>query len=541
MTIWLYILLAAVALMSGYRIWRRLRHFLHVFQLEGYKTAEFRKWLGGRGTRQMFCSEHLAGFVVIGLLLTLTQTTDASWPVFGALLAWLLFLGSARKYRSDESKKRLKFTPRMRRLAGVAVFLALTVLAGTMAVLSGFGFGLIAVFLASLLVADVIAPFVVVGGGYCIRPMERIIQDGFKRQAHEKLQARDDLTVIGITGSYGKTSVKFATAEILSQRFKVLATPGSYNTPMGICKVVNNDLRPIHQYLILEMGARYPGDIKELCDIAQPDVAVLTSIGVAHLETMGSPEAILSAKGELVRHMKSGGPIVANMDDDGVMQIVRESSSPVTTVSIKKPTADVAADQISYGLDGCRFVVTMGDERQEMQAGLLGAHNVTNILLGIGIGQLFGLRLRQMKHAVSRLRPVPHRLQLRAEGAITVIDDSFNSNPVGARNAVEILGRFDTGKRVIVTPGMVELGDRQDEENRSLGAFMAGHVDLAVLVGQRQTEPIREGLLDAGYPEDAIVVCRSLFEARDLLQDRLTKGDVVLYENDLPDQYDEPA
>jgi UDP-N-acetylmuramoyl-tripeptide--D-alanyl-D-alanine ligase len=130
-------------------------------------------------------------------------------------------------------------------------------------------------------------------------------------------------------------------------------------------------------------------------------------------------------------------------------------------------------------------------------------------------------------------------LQLRKEGPITVIDDSFNSNPVGARNAVEILGQFDTGKRIIVTPGMVELGDSQDAENRALGVFMSDHVDLAVLVGPKQTEPIREGLLEAGFAEDSIVVSQSLFDARDLLRERLSAGDVVLYENDLPDHYDE--
>ena len=256
---------------------------------------------------------------------------------------------------------------------------------------------------------------------------------------------------------------------------------------------------------------------------------------------MGSQETIIETKAELVRHMRPGGPLVANFDDEGVMRITREHKGPVTTVSVRRPEADLFADQISYGVDGCRFVVTYGDETQEIQSSLLGAHNVTNILLGLGVGQLFGLRLRQMKHAVARLSPVPHRLQLRREGAITVIDDSFNSNPVGARNAVEILSQFHTGQRIIVTPGMVELGSSQDDENRRLGSFMANRIDVAVLVGRNQTAPIKQGLLETGFPEDSIHVVRSLFEARDLLSERLSSGDVVLYENDLPDQYDEPS
>ncbi|WP_272481769.1 glutamate ligase domain-containing protein, partial [Rhodothermus marinus] len=191
--------------------------------------------------------------------------------------------------------------------------------------------------------------------------------------------------------------------------------------------------------------------------------------------------------------------------------------------------------------EGTRFVVRdeTGTE-QVFQTRLLGRHNVLNILLALAVGRIFGLRLRQMAHAVAQLRPVEHRLQLRREGPITVIDDAFNSNPVGARNALEILGQFRTGRRIVVTPGMVELGAREAEENRALGRFMAQHVDLAVLIGPRRTLPIQEGLREAGFPEDRIRVFRSLFEAQDFLKTYLQPGDVVLYENDLPDQYDEP-
>ncbi|MFV1979918.1 MAG: UDP-N-acetylmuramoyl-tripeptide--D-alanyl-D-alanine ligase [Rhodothermia bacterium] len=540
MTAAIQILVVLVLVASGYRIWRRLRYFMHVFQLEGYKTHEFSSWLTGIGKRTILLKEHVAASILLFGFLALTTNNAGAWLVAVALAIWLIVLGSARKYRSDDAKKPLAFTPRMLRLTGTVTVLSLIVLVGAGSVVL-VGFEWPAALLSALLVVDLVAPYAVLAGGKAAQPIETNIQNGFKHSAHQKLEASTDLTVIGITGSYGKTSVKFAVAEILSRRFSILATPGSYNTPMGISKVVNNNLRTSHQFLILEMGARYPGDIKELCEIARPDVAVLTTIGVAHLETMGSADAILQTKAELVEYMKEGGAVVANFDDDGVMRIARSAHGPVITASIRSPEADIVAGNISYDIEGCRFVVTMGAEREEMHSTLLGAHNVANILLGLGVGSLFGLRLRQMKHAVTRLRPIPHRLQLRQEGPITVIDDSFNSNPVGARNAVDILGRFRTGNRIIVTPGMVELGSSQDDENRKLGRFMAEHVDLAVLVGPSQTEPIREGLMAAGFREDSIMVCQSLFEARDLLQDRLLPGDVVLYENDLPDQYSEQA
>lgn len=537
MTTLIQILVALVLLASGYRIWRRLRHFLHVFQLEGYKSRQFRGWLSGLGKGTVVLKEHVAGFVIVAALFTLTSVAASAWLPAAALVLWLAVLGSARKYRSDAAKKPLVFTPRMRRLTGAVAILSVVLFGAVLGVMAG-RFGWVGALLTGLLMADVLAPYLVLSGGMITKPVEIRIQEGFKRSARAKLESRTDLIIVGITGSYGKTSVKFAIEEILRRRFNVLATPGSYNTPMGICKVINNDLRRTHQYLILEMGARYPGDIIELCQIARPDLAVLTSIGVAHLETMGSIETIARTKKELIDHMKPGGPVVANADDPKVMEIACSADGPVTTVSIQSSGAELFATDISYGLEGCRFVVTAGDERAEMRSVLLGAHNVTNILLGLAVGRLVGLRLRQMQHAVARLRPVPHRLELRQEGAITVIDDSFNSNPVGARNAVEILGRFTTGKRVIVTPGMVELGAGEREENRELGKFMADHVDLAVLVGAERTEPIREGLADADFEEDSIIVCSSLFEARDLLKERLSKGDVVLYENDLPDQYE---
>jgi UDP-N-acetylmuramoyl-tripeptide--D-alanyl-D-alanine ligase len=134
---------------------------------------------------------------------------------------------------------------------------------------------------------------------------------------------------------------------------------------------------------------------------------------------------------------------------------------------------------------------------------------------------------------------VAHRLALRQENGVTILDDAFNSNPVGARSAVEVLGQFRTGRRVIVTPGMVELGERQHAENFALGEHIARHADLAVLVGPKQTQPIREGLQAAGFPDDQVHVARNLFDARDYLAPILRPGDVVLYENDLPDQYAE--
>jgi len=203
------------------------------------------------------------------------------------------------------------------------------------------------------------------------------------------------------------------------------------------------------------------------------------------------------------------------------------------------PNADVTAHDVRYDTSGTAFTVRddTGTEAA-FQTRLLGRHNVTNVLLAVAVGRHLGLRLRQMAHAAERIEPIEHRLQLRERGEVTIIDDAFNSNPVGARNAVEILGQMNGGRRVIVTPGMVEMGERQWAENKTLGTHIAEHgIDLAVLIGDEQTAAIREGLVEAEYPADQIKIFPSLFEAQNFLKQTLRSGDVVLYENDLPDQY----
>ncbi len=536
-----YALAFVTTLFAGWRAWRRLRYFLHVFQLEGYKPPEFRRWLIDRAGRIVVRLSHKLAAAELGLAFLGFYYGSPYWTAVVALPLWAITFASSRIYRSDREKKPLKYTARMKRLTGAAATLAaLPVLIGFIV---WFGSGLPELFfvLLGFFVADILGPFWVVLAAYLMKPVEASIQEGFKRRARQHLRERTDLTVIGITGSYGKTSTKFVTSEILKQRYNVLASPGSYNTPMGLCIVINQMLKREHQVLIVEMGIRHPGDMKELCDIVQPHIAVETSVGVAHLESMGTVQNIAREKGDLLACMKGNGITVLNADDEHVAAMSERAPGRVLRVSVKDaPDADIMASDVTYGADGARFTVRDDTgEEQTFKTQLLGRHNVLNILLGIAVGRAMNLRLRRMTYAVERLEPVEHRLQLRKQGSVTIIDDAFNSNPVGARNAVEILGRFRDGRRVIVTPGMIELGERQFEENRRLGEYIAENVDLALLVGEEQTRPIQEGLKAKHFPEEKWKVVPSLREAQTFLKSYLRPGDTVLYENDLPDQYTE--
>lgn len=536
----IYFFGAIASAFAGWRVWRRLRYFLHLYQLEGYKANEYDHWLRKNFSHVGFRLSHKIGLGILTVASLGFFLISPFWTALFALPAWSVAFASSRIYRSTKTKKPLKYTNRMKRLLATAVALALApILLGATGIIRRGVQGIFGLLLG-FFIADLLAPFWVGLAGRINKPLEDRFQEGFKRKARTALRNRPNLKIVGITGSYGKTSVKFIIAEILKQRYNALATPGSYNTPMGITLVVNEKLRPEHQVLVLEMGMRYPGDIKELCEIAPPDISVVTSVGVAHLETMGSIEAIAQEKGSILQCMKPGGISVLNADDPHVAAMKDRAPGKVWLVSVAGNPADITARDITYGPEGATFIVrddTGAEER--FQTTLLGQHNVLNILLGVAVGRELGLRLRQIAHALRRVQPVEHRLALRKEGHITIIDDAFNSNPVGARNAVEILGQFNQGRRVIVTPGMVELGERQYEENKRFGEAISQNVDLAVLIGKEQTRPIQDGLNAAGFPQDRLKIFNSLFDAQSFLKGYLRPGDTVLYENDLPDQYNE--
>ena len=539
MTLPLLILLAS--LFAGWRALRRARFFLHIFQLETYKFDRYGRWLADNVGSTVLRPSHGVGGALLGIATAVAAYVDPYWVAVGILPLWALTFISSRRYRRDQEKKPLAFTARMTRLAIATGLVALlpVLLGGVYGWMHSTPAGVLW-YLLGFLAADLGAPVWVAAGAGLTHPVETLIHEGFKRDARQHLRERPDLTVIGITGSYGKTSTKFIVSELLQQKYNVYATPSSYNTPMGLCLAVNEHLKPQHQALVLEYGIRYEGDMDELCTIARPDISVVTSVGVAHLETMGSVEAIAEEKGKLVDYTRTDGPTVLNADDDRVRAMAARANGPVWQISAEgHDDADVSAHNIRYDTDGTSFLVRDDTGTEALfETSLLGKHNVTNVLLAVAVGRSMGLRLRQMAHAADRLEPIEHRLQLRQRGDVTIIDDAFNSNPIGARNAVEILGQMRTGRRVIVTPGMVEMGERQWTENKALGTHIAEHdIDLTVLIGEEQTAPIAEGLREADYPTDRLKVVDSLFDAQEYLKSYLQNGDVVLYENDLPDQY----
>ena len=381
-------------------------------------------------------------------------------------------------------------------------------------------------------------PLIVALSALIALPIERLIFHLYFKDAEKKLLSNPRLIRIGITGSYGKTSTKFILAEILAQKYNVLATPASFNTPMGVTRIIRERLTPAHQVFIGEMGARHVGEIKELSRLVHPQIGLLTAVGPQHLDTFKTIQRIEKTKYELIDALPQDGLAAFLSDGDIVDRLYEKTEKPKLLCG--REGADAWAEDVAVSPQGSSFSLHLGDWPPfPCETALLGEHNIRNILLAAAVARHLGLTAEQIARGIRQLRPVEHRLQLlKTAGGVTVIDDAFNTNPKSSKEALKVLSSFP-GRRVIVTPGMVELGAEEDQYNREFGRAMAEAVDVAVLVGKRHTAPIREGLLEQGFPEDSIYSVASLDEAISTVNGLLRPGDVVMYENDLPDHYSE--
>lgn len=375
-----------------------------------------------------------------------------------------------------------------------------------------------------------LAPFTVIAANAVTSPFERLNNKKYVKRAKRKLAEQAPI-VIGITGSFGKTTAKNMLAAMLGKKYTVLATPGSFNTPMGVCLTVNNELDG-QQVFIAEMGARYKGDIAELCAIASPKYGVITSVGDMHLETLKSREGVANAKFELGGALPADGLLVLNgYNADCAALGARDTACKKLIAS---NGAEASAESVVIDGNGTSFELTVNGETRHVCSKLLGAHVAELAAVCAAVASALGVSADDIAAAVAEMPPVEHRLQLvpSADSEVTVIDDAYNSNPVGAKNALAVLDCFDA-KKIIITPGFVELGTIEKQCNTELGAQIAAVCDYAFLVGSRATD-IKKGALGAGMNESAVSVFGARDEAVAALKE-ITGKRAILFENDLPD------
>ncbi|MDR2558722.1 MAG: UDP-N-acetylmuramoyl-tripeptide--D-alanyl-D-alanine ligase [Oscillospiraceae bacterium] len=361
-------------------------------------------------------------------------------------------------------------------------------------------------------------------------PVEKLNNRRYINDAKRIIDSHKNLITIGITGSYGKTSTKFFLHKLLSVKYNTLMTPESFNTTLGVVKTIRNDLKATHEIFICEMGLKWLGDIKEICDIVKPKHSVLTSIGPQHLETMKTQKNIIAEKFEIADCIKDG-MVFLNYDNDFIIN--RKTNKNIIRYGLVEGNKDYLASDISVSERGTSFAVN----GTKFETRLLGMHNVQNITGAIAVAHKLGIEMKDLVLPVKRLEPVPHRLQIINKGSDIIIDDAFNSNPVGANAALDVLKAFK-GLRILVTPGMVELGEKEFELNKSFGFHATDCCDYVVLIGEKQAAPIKTGLLEGSFPEEKIKVFKTLNEGLEFVYKIDSKEQkIILLENDLPDNY----
>lgn len=383
---------------------------------------------------------------------------------------------------------------------------------------------------------------------YIILPIENLIKLEYKYKAVKKLEKNKTLIKIGITGSYGKTAVKNILHKMLEKKYNVLSTPKSYNTPMGVAMTILESLTLETEIFICEMGARYKGDIKELCNMVKPAYALINTIGSQHLETFKNFENIKNEKFELAKAVdKLNGVAFFSGDNETGIELYEKFSGNKFICNVLAYDNSLKhfhynMDELSYGeilnqVDGgSEFILYLDGFKLSCRTKLLGSHNINNIALAAAVAYKLEVSIDDIKSAIENLESAPHRLEIiKGVNGITVIDDSFNSNILGFQNALEVLKGFYLGRKVLVTPGVVELGKAQYAENLKLTEFIFSACDFLIIVGNENAKAFEEGLKQKEFKNYILV--KDLPQAQEFLKTYLQHGDTVLFENDLPDNY----
>lgn len=495
------------------------KYDIHMFQLSSYRYSRYFRWLvpGNIISQKRFFAFMMLvpalvpNYVGVGFA---TGITIGAWAV-----AW-----------REKFKTPLVYTMRVKRLfaTNILLFVAITALAL-----------LLATEWASVIIAAtlLLSNFLMLLANLVNTPIEKAINRHYYNDAKRIIDSHKGLIIIGVTGSFGKTSTKNYLASVLAEKYNVLVTPGNFNTLLGVIRTIREQLRPYHQVFIVEMGAKQNNDIKEICDLVHPTIGIVTAVGEMHLETFKTVENIQETKFELINSLPAGGLGVINYDSEYIKSY-KGIKSPCKIIRYAvEGEGDYKANDVVYGAGGVSFTLGNGEHYSSR---LLGVGNLLNILASIAVADHLGVPANKQRNAIARLQPVEHRLSMKVANGITVLDDAYNSNPTGAKMSLGVLKEFAVGegnKRIVITPGFVEMGTRQADANKELGRTIAVSCDYAIIVNAVNREAIKSGIEEGGLPAEKYFLADSLNHAHQQLAKILRPGDVVLYENDLPDNF----
>ena len=506
------------------------KKYMHMLQQNWYNDGNrYTKWVMSNFEKVFVVFDVL--FIILAFLKG--KTAIIAFAVF-YVIAYILHKNKVSK---EQSKKPLVITARIKRL--YTTMLILHLLCIIPMIIFYTDANLPAYFILNGLLVY-INPFMIWISNIINKPIEKMVFNHYKRMAKNKLNSMTNLKKVGITGSYGKTSSKNALNDILNVKYNSFATEKSFNTMNGLMISINNKLDKFSDIFVAEMGAFREGEIKEKADFIEPQYAILTTIGTAHLESFGNIQNTQKAKFELIESLPKDGIAILNKDDEYQTSYKIKSKCKKVWVSMRFKEADVYASDIKLSNKGTTFKVKFADTKNtiELETKLLGSANVYNVLQAVALAHELGLTDEQIKIGVKRIATIEHRLELKKYGDINIIDDAYNSNPVGSKMAVEVLGMMP-GKKIIVTPGMIELGEKQYEYNMQFGRQIAKVCDEVILIGEEQTKPIQAGLKKEKFDENKIHILNDVKKAFPLMKQLSEDSTYVLLENDLPDIFNE--
>ncbi len=504
-------------------------------QQSGYKTGAFMRWLNRKDN---LLYNRL--FVLAVSLFVFCMTTSLAFSFLGQTYALLVsalpFFGFLFIYLFVDKKYALKvpYTRTKRFVRLFIVYVVLTV---------GINFGIITLLgylmerngstLYALIaftpftMMPLLLPYVLCLATWVCAPFEGWNNRRYVRKAKGTL-AESNVIKIGVVGSYGKTSVKGILKTILSERYTVLETPQSYNTPMGIARTLSERGLEGVEVFIAEMGARKKGDIAELCEMVRPDYALFTGVSEQHISTFESLENVFAEKSEI---LKSGAYTVCG---EGLQERVETAFGKKENIAFAE---NAFVSETCFYPTHTQFTLTLDGARITVNTHLLGNAAVENILLAATLAKKMGLTAEEIAAGIAKIEPIPHRLQLIENNGVYVLDDGYNCNPKSAEESLAALNRF-TGRKCVVTPGIVECGVLEETINGALGKRIAEYAfDCTILVGETLVNVVKTGYLEGGGNAETLVVKKTLSEAQAYLSEWIGTGDAVLFLNDLPDVY----
>lgn len=492
---------------------------MHMFQLNSYFFKKNMHWM--QKNKLKIILQIL--FITISVILTSINSTATLIIAITVMLISILY-----NVPKEKSKIPLKLTGRVMRMFTTELITVIAIM---------FVCGIQNYTCTKLQIINFLSVFLCMIANIINYPIEALARQWYINDAKKILKNCPNLIIVGVTGSYGKTSVKNYLAKTLSSKYEVLVTPQNYNTTMGVVKTIRENLKSTHQVFICEMGATKPNDIKEICDLVHPQYGVITSIGPQHLESFKSIENVIKTKFELADSVKQhGGTIFLNYNNEYI------KSKKIDMDVVKYGICDESLDYNAYNTHssgkGVTFNVKDEDGKNvEFTTTVIGRYNIVNIMAAIAVANKLGVRIKSMIPRVREIKNVEHRLQLINRGNINIIDDSYNSNPVSSKLSIEALGEFE-GTKIIVTPGLIELGEKQKQYNYELGQNITTVCDYAFIVGKDNSKEIFDGIKSKEFDESRVFFVSSPQEAMQKITElNIQEKITVLLENDLPDNY----